>query len=215
MLNKFNLQKLINIYFRYKYNIDKSTKLGKINIFGNKEHIKIYSRYISNFNRNSNITSISQRYSSKIELAKNSFIRDGVKIEAYGKGLISVGENTTINENSILRTMGKNSIIIGKNSIISWNCQILSSDFHQIIYDGVEKYFEKDILISDNCWIGTNVTILKGSRIRKGSVVQANSLVCDEFPENSLIGGVPAKLIKKNVSWRNLLFHEKRGEYER
>ena len=54
----------------------------------------------------------------------------------------------------------------------------------------------KGIVIGANCWIGAKVTILDGTRLGNGCVVAAGAVVKGEFPDNCIIGGVPAKVIK-------------------
>ena len=51
-------------------------------------------------------------------------------------------------------------------------------------------------VIEDDCWIGRNVTMTPGRHVSKGSIIGACSLVSKDFPEYSVIGGNPAKLIK-------------------
>ena len=53
-----------------------------------------------------------------------------------------------------------------------------------------------DVVIENNVWIGENAVIIPGVRIGKNSIVGANSVVTKSFKNNSIIGGVPAKLIK-------------------
>jgi acetyltransferase-like isoleucine patch superfamily enzyme len=62
-----------------------------------------------------------------------------------------------------------------------------------IRHQGVSR---KGIKIGKNCWIGSKVTVLDGVTIGTGSIIAAGSVVTKSFPENSIIGGVPAKLLK-------------------
>ena len=56
---------------------------------------------------------------------------------------------------------------------------------------------EKPIVIEDDCWIGRRCIILPGVRISKGTIVGAGAIVTKQFPEYSIIGGNPAKIIGK------------------
>ncbi|RAX43840.1 hypothetical protein DQ354_18685 [Arthrobacter sp. AQ5-06] len=56
------------------------------------------------------------------------------------------------------------------------------------------------IVIGDGTWIGASVTVLGGVTIGKGCVIAAGAVVVHDIPDNSLAGGVPAKVIKKLVS---------------
>lgn len=53
-----------------------------------------------------------------------------------------------------------------------------------------------DVVIGNNCWIGAKATILDGTKIGDGCIVAAGAVVKGEFPDNVIIGGVPAKIIK-------------------
>lgn len=62
----------------------------------------------------------------------------------------------------------------------------------------------KKIVIEDNVWIGCRNTILKGTVIKKDSVVGANSLVVNKFEEeNILIAGNPAHIKRRNIYWES------------
>lgn len=53
-----------------------------------------------------------------------------------------------------------------------------------------------EVVIGENVWIGNNVTILKDSHVGDNSIVAAGAVVSGRFPENVIIGGVPAKIIR-------------------
>lgn len=91
-------------------------------------------------------------------------------------------------------------ITIGENCSISENFTVWDSDAHRL--EGKEDQMTKPVKIGNHVWIGTNVTVLKGTKISDGCVIAAGSVVSGSFPENSLIGGVPAKVIKENIFWK-------------
>lgn len=140
-------------------------------------------------------------------------INGKLKIEgafSIGRGCrILIGENATcyLNKNSYASPFTNfiimHGLFIGEGCAISWNCQFLDEDFHQIDYDNKPISKENVITILDKVWIGCNTNILKGTFIAKGCVVAAGSTVRGRFEEqNCLIGGNPAKVIKRNISWK-------------
>ena len=54
----------------------------------------------------------------------------------------------------------------------------------------------KGIVIGNNVWVGAKVTFLDGAKVGNNSVVAAGALVNDSFPDNVVIGGIPARVIK-------------------
>ena len=76
----------------------------------------------------------------------------------------------------------------------------MDSDAHFIEYEGYEP--TKPVIIEDDVWIGTRVTILKGVTVGKGAIIGACSVVTKDVPPHSIVVGNPAKVVKENVTWR-------------
>ena len=89
-------------------------------------------------------------------------------------------------------------ITIGSDVTIAANVTIRDSDSHQIN----NNEFTKPIHIGNHVWIGTNAVILKGVNIGDNVVVAAGAVVTKDVPSNCLVGGVPAKIIKKDITWK-------------
>nr|WP_283163079.1 acyltransferase [Alicyclobacillus mengziensis] len=106
-----------------------------------------------------------------------------------------MGNDTFLGMRSELRSMVK--ISIGDRCAISWDVSIMDSDFHSI--DG--KPMRTPVTIGDDVWIGSRVTILKGVTVGNGAVIAAGSVVVSDVPSNSMVGGVPARIIRQQVSW--------------
>lgn len=63
----------------------------------------------------------------------------------------------------------------------------------------------QEVIIGSGCWIGANVTIVGGVKVGKGCIVGAGALVNKDIPEFSIVGGVPARIIKKRVPAKRIL----------
>jgi acetyltransferase-like isoleucine patch superfamily enzyme len=57
------------------------------------------------------------------------------------------------------------------------------------------------IIIGNHVWVGMNATILKGVTIGDGAIIAAGSIVTKDVKANTLVGGVPARILKENVEW--------------
>lgn len=63
------------------------------------------------------------------------------------------------------------------------------------------KFSKAAVVIGDHIWIGARAVVLKGVTIGDGAVISAGTVVTNDVPTYALVGGVPAKVIKKNVVW--------------
>jgi acetyltransferase-like isoleucine patch superfamily enzyme len=92
-------------------------------------------------------------------------------------------------------------IEIGDRVMIGANCTIVDSDFHPLDsarrMDDPASGASAPVIIEDDVFIGTQVMILKGTRIGKGSVVGAGSVVAGEIPPQVLVAGNPAQVLRQ------------------
>jgi acetyltransferase-like isoleucine patch superfamily enzyme len=132
----------------------------------------------------------------QVSIARDSMLFCTGVIAQKGAG-ITIGDRTGIGARAFLA--GQGGITIGSDVITGPNIQIFSENHNfsnldlTIKEQGVTK---QTTVIGNNCWLGGGITILAGVTIGDGCVVAAGSVVNRSFPENSIIGGVPAKLIK-------------------
>ena len=146
----------------------------------------------------------------------------GKKGIIYGKGF-TVGYSSRISVSGQLRekklTIGSNCIIgdfvhieanscirIGNNVLIA--SRVFISDTSHGNYSGIEqsspaeapnsrKLFYDSVLIGNNVWIGENVVILPGVTIGNGVIIGAGAIVTKDIPDNCIVAGNPACIIKK------------------
>ncbi len=134
------------------------------------------------------------------------FYNGTIYLEARSdKAFVKIGKGTVINNNACIvadcyenEKTSKSGILIGNNCLIGVNFKCFNSDFHSLNpNDRGENIKYDDVVIGDNVFIGNDVTILKGVVIGNGCTIGAGSVVTKSFPENCVIGGNPAKIIKR------------------
>jgi acetyltransferase-like isoleucine patch superfamily enzyme len=111
----------------------------------------------------------------------------------YGKHT-KIGKNVFINFDCVFLDLG--GIIIEDNVLIAPKVSLLSEG-HLIEPENRHALVPKAIHIKKNAWIGAGATILQGVTIGENSVVAAGSVVSKDVPDNVIVGGTPAKIIKE------------------
>ena len=106
---------------------------------------------------------------------------------------LSIGKSSVINQRCRIDTRG--SVTIGSNVSISQEVIILTGDHCSESPDF--PFRSRAVVIEDYVWIGTTVMILPGVTIGEGAVVAAGATVHKTVPPYTIVGGVPAKFIKK------------------
>lgn len=118
-------------------------------------------------------------------------------LSKVGKG-VSIGDNTSFGSNCYFGAAG--GIAIGKDVIAGQNIRFHSEnhnygDRNKLIRE--QGVTHQGITIGNNCWIGAGAVFLDGAELGDGCVVAANAVVAKKYPSNVVIGGVPARVIKK------------------
>lgn len=136
-------------------------------------------------------------YGGTISVGKNCEILHGVLLLTYG-GNIKIGQNCSINPYTIL--YGHGNLTIGDNVLIAAHTVIIPANhkfdnLHAPINSQGE--IKKGIVIHDNVWIGAGCKILDGVTIGEGAIVAAGAVVSKDVLPFTIVGGVPAKTIKK------------------
>jgi acetyltransferase-like isoleucine patch superfamily enzyme len=141
----------------------------------------------------------------KLQLGKKVSIQNNVILHCGGSswcnysGSISIGCQSVISSNCVFWGCGAN-IKIGKNFDCAPGVKIFASRTAyelKIEYPALNPHIFEDVVIGDNVICFSNVVIGPGVIIGNGAVIGANSLVLSDVPENTIVGGSPAKIIRK------------------
>jgi acetyltransferase-like isoleucine patch superfamily enzyme len=164
------------------------------------------------------------RFISNIHLHHGVYLDQGVYLHACPNG-IEIGERSIVMHGAVLhvynfRGMPQSGIKIGKDCLVGEYCvirgqggvtigdRVYTSPFSQIIavnhiFDDPNRPFieqgitAQGITIENDVWIGAGAVITDGVTIGQGSVIAAGAVVTKDVPAHTVVGGVPAKIIKE------------------
>lgn len=164
------------------------------------------------------------RFANHIRLGHGVYLDQGVYLHACPNG-IQIGDGTLVMHGSVLhvynfRNISHAGIRIGRNSLIGeYNVlrgqggitigdRVYTSPMVQMlavnhVFDDPERPFVEQgitaqgIVVEDDVWIGSGAILLDGVRVGKGAVVTAGSVVARDVPPYTVVGGVPARVIRK------------------
>tara|TARA_B100000941_G_C28434414_1_gene516120 strand:- start:179 stop:760 length:582 start_codon:yes stop_codon:yes gene_type:complete len=134
----------------------------------------------------------------KIILQGNNSLHSNTLFQ--GSGTIIFGKNSFCGEFSVFGCNDK--IEVGSNVMIAQAVTIRDTDhnFQRTDISMIEQGITSStVVIEDDVWIGHGVTITKGVTIGKGSIIAAGAVVTKDIPSYSIVGGIPAKVIKSRL----------------
>lgn len=168
--------------------------------------------------------SVRLRFADQIHLGRNVYLDQGCYLHACPQG-ITIGENTLVMHGSILhvynfRNLPHAFIRIGRDSLIGeYNVlrgqggitigdRVYTSPLVQLLAvnhvynDPTQPMVEQGITaegihIEDDVWIGAGAIVTDGVRVGKGAVIAAGAVVTKDVPAHTVVGGVPARVIKQ------------------
>lgn len=130
---------------------------------------------------------------------------------------VTIGDHSSVGKNVCFNSLLAK-VIIGNHVVLADDILFVSGNHR---FDIVGKYIneitnkekrpedDQDIIVEDDVWIGSRVIILKGVTIGRGSVIAAGSVVTKNVEPYSIVGGVPAKLIRKRFTDEQIVEHER------
>ena len=136
------------------------------------------------------------RKDARVVVERSFSIYSGARVYVNAGATLVLGSGY-INSNANISCFSK--IEIGHDVAISENVCIRDSDNHRVLSSAHQE--TSPVKIGDRVWIGMNAVILKGVTIGDGAIIAAGAVVTRDVPAKSLAGGVPARVLKRDVEW--------------
>jgi acetyltransferase-like isoleucine patch superfamily enzyme len=137
-----------------------------------------------------------------VTLGRWSWIGHGCKVRAH-EGEVSIGAKSVLGQECTLSAYQH--VAIGRECIIADRVMMIDFD-HGIVeverpirHQGIYK---RDVNVGHNVWIGYGACLLRGVNVGNNAVIGTNSVVTADVPDNAIVGGVPARVIRMRESPR-------------
>ena len=142
---------------------------------------------------------------NRITFGENCRVRNECSFWMEGSNIeIIIGNNCTFNHTNHFCAQEDNTkIILGDNCMFSNNITIRTSDSHSVLDKNTGKRINPsgNVIIGKHVWVAAQVLILKGVEIGEDSIIATKALVSRSIPSNCIAAGIPAKVIKTDVTW--------------
>lgn len=171
-------------------------------------YLGLYKHKFKYFGKNSKIFKMEAYLNlDKISIGSESTIEKGALLRCYSIdgtiGEINIGNNVNIGLNVNISSCKKiticDGVLLGRNVMINDNSHGNTNSRADLMDNPVTRPLvsKGSIKIEENVWIGENAIILSGITIGHNSIIGANSVVTKNVPPFSIVGGIPAKILKQ------------------
>lgn len=108
---------------------------------------------------------------------------------------VRLGKNVSLNQGVVISAKYSD-VTIEDNVVISSNCVIASVGYDFTGENYPANHYDAPVVIKNKAWIGANATVVPGVTIGEGAVIAAGAVVTKDVEPRTLVGGIPAKLIR-------------------
>jgi acetyltransferase-like isoleucine patch superfamily enzyme len=135
-----------------------------------------------------------------LELGRWSWLGHGCKIRCH-EGRVELGAKSVMGQECTISAY--QSVSIGRECVIADRVMLIDFDHGTVEVDRpirLQGIYKRDVLVGHNVWIGYGACILRGVTVGDNAIVGTNAVVTKDVPENAVVGGVPARVLRMRDS---------------
>jgi acetyltransferase-like isoleucine patch superfamily enzyme len=141
-----------------------------------------------------------------LRIGRWAWVGHGTKIRVH-EGAVEIGAKTVIGQDCTISAFQR--VSIGRECILADRVMLIDFDHGVTEVERpirLQGIYKRDVHIGHNVWVGYGACILRGTTIGENSIVGTSAVVTKDFPPNSVIGGVPARVIRMREAPRSMRF---------
>ena len=141
---------------------------------------------------------------ASVKFGRFTWIGDGSKIRCH-EGVVEIGAKTVMGQECTISAYRR--VRIGEQCVIADRAMFIDFDHGVVEVERpirVQGIYMRECVVGSNVWIGYGACFLRGVQVGDNSIVGTNSVVTKNVPANSVVGGVPAKVIRMREEPTNL-----------
>ena len=142
--------------------------------------------------------------SGSVELGRWSWLGHDTKIRCH-EGSVSIGAKTVLGQECTISAYQH--VSIGRECVIADRVMMIDFDHGMVEVDRpirLQGIYKRDVRVGNNVWIGYGACILRGVTVGDNAVIGTNSVVTKDVPDNAVVGGVPAQVIRMREAPREM-----------
>jgi acetyltransferase-like isoleucine patch superfamily enzyme len=131
-----------------------------------------------------------------VRLGRWAWIGHGTKIRAH-EGVVEIGARTVMGQECTISSFQH--VSIGREGIVADRVMLIDFD-HGVVETErpvrLQGIYKRDVRVGHNCWIGYGACILRGVTVGDNCVIGTSTVVTKDVPDNAVVGGVPARVLR-------------------
>jgi acetyltransferase-like isoleucine patch superfamily enzyme len=140
----------------------------------------------------------------RVELGRWSWLGHGTKIRCH-EGVVSIGAKTVLGQECTISAYQH--VSIGRECVIADRVMLIDFDHGMVEVERpvrLQGIYKRDVRVGNNVWIGYGACILRGVTVGDNAVIGTNAVVTKDVPDNAIVGGVPARVIRMREAPREM-----------